>query len=94
MSLNATCQPEFICSDIGILLPLINESIWGIGFRSFIYLFGLLWSFMAIALVADAFMCAIEVITSQTTEASLYFIIFDQLSFNVFNSQTIFVLYY
>ena len=68
MTVNATCQPEFICSDIGIILPLINESIWGTGFRSFLYLLGLLWSFMAIALVADAFMCAIEVITSQTTQ--------------------------
>ena len=74
MDSNQTCdcgQPEFTCSDIGILLPLINESIWGSGFRTILYLVGLLWSFMAIALVADAFMCAIEVITSQTTEVCL-----------------------
>ena len=70
---NLTC-PEPICSDIGILLPLVNESTWGIGFRCIIYLVGLLWSFMAIALVADAFMCAIEVITSQTSEVGRYFV--------------------
>ena len=73
-TVNVTCgQPEFNCSDVGILLPFINESIWSTGFRSFLYLIGLLWSFMAIALVADAFMCAIEVITSQTTHVSEIF---------------------
>lgn len=51
----------------GNILPLVNESQWSVGFRAFIYLVGLLWSFMFVAIIADTFMCAIEVITSKTT---------------------------
>ena len=50
----------------GLILPLTDESGWSIHFRRFIYLLGLLWSFMGVAIVADIFMCAIEVITSKT----------------------------
>jgi len=69
MANNTTCpdQPFFTC-DIGLILPLVNESIWSIEFRAILYLVGLLWSFMAVSILADTFMCAIEVITSQTTE--------------------------
>lgn len=49
----------------GLLLPLTDESGWPLEFRAFIYLVGLLWSFMGVAIVADVFMCAIEVITSR-----------------------------
>uniref|UniRef100_H2Z6E8 Calx-beta domain-containing protein n=1 Tax=Ciona savignyi TaxID=51511 RepID=H2Z6E8_CIOSA len=55
----------------GLILPLINESIWSEGFRIFLYGVGLLWSFMAISIIADVFMCAIEVITSKTTEVKV-----------------------
>uniref|UniRef100_H2Z6F0 Calx-beta domain-containing protein n=1 Tax=Ciona savignyi TaxID=51511 RepID=H2Z6F0_CIOSA len=50
---------------------MINESIWSEGFRIFLYGVGLLWSFMAISIIADVFMCAIEVITSKTTEVKV-----------------------
>ena len=53
------------CSD-GILLPLISEYTWSKGCRGFLYLLGLLWCFLAVAIVADVFMCAIERITSKT----------------------------
>ncbi|XP_076813296.1 sodium/calcium exchanger 1-like isoform X2 [Clavelina lepadiformis] len=71
-STNLSCPDfsDFKCNS-GIVLPLINESIWSIEFRAILYLVGLLWSFVAIALVADAFMCAIEVITSQTSEVKV-----------------------
>uniref|UniRef100_H2Z6E5 Calx-beta domain-containing protein n=1 Tax=Ciona savignyi TaxID=51511 RepID=H2Z6E5_CIOSA len=59
----------FRCNS-GLILPLINESIWSEGFRIFLYGVGLLWSFMAISIIADVFMCAIEVITSKTTEVA------------------------
>uniref|UniRef100_H2Z6E6 Calx-beta domain-containing protein n=1 Tax=Ciona savignyi TaxID=51511 RepID=H2Z6E6_CIOSA len=60
----------FRCNS-GLILPLINESIWSEGFRIFLYGVGLLWSFMAISIIADVFMCAIEVITSKTTEVKV-----------------------
>ena len=68
MSDNSSCPVTYHCSAQGTVLPLVNESNWSDGFRATIYLVGLLWSFMAVALIADIFMCAIEVITSKTTE--------------------------
>ena len=56
----------YMCSDRGKLLPLLNEITWSIGFRIFIYTVGLLWCFLGIAIAANAFMCAIEKITSKT----------------------------
>lgn len=50
----------------GMVLPLVFEGDWNPGFRIFIYLFGLLYSFFGISIVADVFMCAIEKITSKT----------------------------
>uniref|UniRef100_F6YY65 Calx-beta domain-containing protein n=1 Tax=Ciona intestinalis TaxID=7719 RepID=F6YY65_CIOIN len=69
---NITCPDytQFRCNT-GIILPLIIESTWSDGFRGFIYLTGLLWSFLAISIIADIFMCAIEVITSKTTEVKV-----------------------
>lgn len=58
---------HYLCSDIGLMLPLINEFTWSLGVRAFLYLLGLLWSFLAVAIVADVFMCSIERITSKTT---------------------------
>ncbi|XP_077979422.1 sodium/calcium exchanger 3-like isoform X2 [Glandiceps talaboti] len=49
----------------GLLLPIIDESTWTLGARAVIYLLGLLWSFMGVSIIADIFMCAIEVITSK-----------------------------
>ena len=65
---NSVCPLSYRCSGDGTILPLINESEWSNGFRAALYFIGLMWSFMAVALIADIFMCAIEVITSQTTE--------------------------
>lgn len=49
-----------------LFLPIMDESSWNEGFRVFLYLLGLLWCFMGIAIIADVFMCAIETITSKT----------------------------
>ncbi|XP_072167708.1 sodium/calcium exchanger Calx-like [Diadema setosum] len=57
-------DPKAHCT--GIILPLTDESGWNLGFRTFIYLLGLLWSFMGVSIIADIFMCSIEVITSST----------------------------
>ena len=56
---------EYRCNK-GLLLPLVNEYTWPLGGRAAIYLIGLLWSFLAISIIADVFMCAIEKITSRT----------------------------
>ncbi|XP_060559696.1 sodium/calcium exchanger 3-like isoform X3 [Ruditapes philippinarum] len=58
---------DYLCSTKGLLLPLVSEYTWSTGGRAFIYLLGLLWIFMAVALIADVFMCSIERITSKTT---------------------------
>ncbi|XP_033630178.1 sodium/calcium exchanger 3-like [Asterias rubens] len=55
----------------GLILPLTDESGWSHEFRVFIYLLGLLWSFFAIAIIADVFMVAIEVITSRTQKLKI-----------------------
>ena len=49
-----------------LLLPIFNESDWGRGTRTVLYLITLLWSFMGVSIGADLFMCAIEMITSKT----------------------------
>jgi len=50
----------------GLLLPLFgNEWSWPKGVQVIVYLMGLLWSFLAVGIIADIFMEAIEVITSQ-----------------------------
>jgi len=65
-----TSKGESFCGKqgecIGMVLPLVFEEDWNYGFRIFIYLFGLLYSFFGISIVADVFMCAIEKITSKT----------------------------
>ncbi|GAB6025946.1 hypothetical protein CHUAL_011915 [Chamberlinius hualienensis] len=59
------------CSDKGLLLPLLEESNWAVPVRAFLYLSGLLYCFMGVAIIADVFMCAIEKITSQTRKIVL-----------------------
>lgn len=71
MSNNYTyvCPSSYMCSkaDEGTLfLPLMNESDWGRGLRIVLYFMTMLWFFMGVAIGADLFMCAIEVITSKT----------------------------
>ena len=59
------------CTGCGLFLPLVDETIWSLGFRAVLYFVGLVWSFTAVAIIADIFMCAIEVITSQTTTVNI-----------------------
>ena len=72
MANNGTCPNiddvigTYECSDKGLILPVINEYTWAPGFRAFVYVAGLLWCFLGVAIIADVFMCAIEKITSKT----------------------------
>jgi solute carrier family 8 (sodium/calcium exchanger) len=59
---------NYTCSDRGLMFPLVNEYTWSIGARTFIYLLGMLWCFLAVSIIADVFMGAIERITSKTTK--------------------------
>lgn len=56
---------NYSCSH-GLLLPLINEYTWSREVRAFLYLLGLLYCFLGVAIIADIFMCSIEKITSKT----------------------------
>nr|XP_022318976.1 sodium/calcium exchanger 3-like isoform X4 [Crassostrea virginica] len=67
----STCPESYTCSDEGLLLPIVSEASWPIGARATVYLIGLLWSFMAIAIIADIFMSAISTITSHTQEVKI-----------------------
>lgn len=51
----------------GLLLPIFGESenSWPNGLRVFLYLFGLLYFFLGVAVVSDIFMGAIEKVTSK-----------------------------
>ena len=62
----SNCSTDYQCSDVGLLLPLVSEQTWPREARAFIYLVGLLWSFLGVAIIADIFMCSIEKITSKT----------------------------
>ncbi|XP_052779900.1 sodium/calcium exchanger 3-like isoform X2 [Mya arenaria] len=59
---------NYTCSSKGLILPLVSEYTWGTGGRAFLYLIGLLWIFLAVAIIADVFMCSIERITAKTTK--------------------------
>jgi len=65
---STTCGLKSNCSQKGMFLPLVFEEAWSKEFRVFLYLFGLLYSFLGISIVADVFMCAIEKITSKTKQ--------------------------
>lgn len=66
---NTTCSTSTANSTCsGLLLPLAprTEEDWPIAVAAILYCIGLLYSFLAVSAIADIFMCAIEVITSQT----------------------------
>ena len=71
-SVNATASllvENYKCSKLNestLLLPFLNESTIPYGSRIVMYFIALLWMFMGVAIGADLFMCAIEVITSKT----------------------------
>ena len=63
------CLSNYTCSKVSegtLLIPFLNESEWGKGLRIVLYFLALIWCFMGVAIGADLFMCAIEVITSKT----------------------------
>eukprot|EP00930_Biecheleria_cincta_P041467 TRINITY_DN28426_c0_g1_i1.p1 TRINITY_DN28426_c0_g1~~TRINITY_DN28426_c0_g1_i1.p1 ORF type:complete len:845 (-),score=161.00 TRINITY_DN28426_c0_g1_i1:221-2689(-) len=64
---NSTC-PAKICDvgESGLYLPLFgdDEQRWPAGLRAVLYVVALFWVFMAVGLVCDIFMGAIETITS------------------------------
>lgn len=47
---------SYLCSNIGLLLPFLDESKWSTGLRATLYLSGLLYSFLGVAIAADLFM--------------------------------------
>lgn len=51
------------CFDSWLLLP--GENLWSKGVRGFLYILGMFYFFLGIAIVADIFMSCIEVITSK-----------------------------
>eukprot|EP00929_Paragymnodinium_shiwhaense_P000486 TRINITY_DN100724_c0_g1_i1.p1 TRINITY_DN100724_c0_g1~~TRINITY_DN100724_c0_g1_i1.p1 ORF type:complete len:840 (-),score=144.96 TRINITY_DN100724_c0_g1_i1:256-2775(-) len=65
-----SCGPK-VCQEggSGLILPLFGdaEQRWPGALRAILYFFGLLWTFMGVAIVADVFMGAIERITSRKT---------------------------
>ena len=65
MSTNGTC------SDLGTLLPIFDEESWNKGVRAAVYVLAMLWCFFGVAIVADAFMCGIEHITSKTRKIEI-----------------------
>ena len=62
------CGTKDDCSQTGMILPIFNEVTWPIWVRASLYFIGLLYSFIAVFIVADIFMCSIESITSKTKE--------------------------
>ena len=62
----ATCGPKDVCSQKGILLPLFIEVTWPWWLRVLLYFSGLIYSFVAVNIIADIFMCSIESISSKT----------------------------
>ncbi|XP_046450400.1 sodium/calcium exchanger 3-like isoform X2 [Daphnia pulex] len=70
MTRNNGTLDDYTCSN-ALLLPLISEFTWSIEVRAFLYLFGLLYCFTGVAIIADIFMGAIEKITSTTRKVYL-----------------------
>ena len=71
MTQNNGTIDNYECSN-GMLVPFINEFTWPSEVRAFLYLCGLLYCFMGVAIIADIFMGAIEKITSTTRKVLLY----------------------
>ncbi|XP_076458128.1 sodium/calcium exchanger 1-like [Babylonia areolata] len=59
------------CSERGLILPIFDEESWEKGVRATLYLIAMLWCFFGVAIVADAFMCGIEHITSKTRKIQI-----------------------
>ena len=67
-----SCDLEnYDCADKGLLMPFVNEYTWAHGFRAVVYGVGLLWSFMAVSIIADVFMAGIETITTKTQKLQI-----------------------
>lgn len=62
---------DYECADRGMLLPLWSEYTWPSELRAFLYLLGLLYCFLGVAIIADIFMGSIEKITSKTRKVYL-----------------------
>ena len=60
------------CSQKGILLPLFVEVTWSWEVRVVLYFAGLVYSFVAVNIIADIFMCSIEAITSKTKTVKVW----------------------
>ena len=60
------CGSKDICSQKGILLPLFIEVTWPWWLRVGLYFGGLVYSFVAVNIIADIFMCSIDAISSKT----------------------------
>lgn len=71
---SATCSVARICDD-GILLPawrpVKNISNLDKAFRAIVYLLTMMYLFLGVSIIADRFMAAIEVITSQEREVTI-----------------------
>mmetsp|Transcript_12315 Transcript_12315/g.40431 ORF Transcript_12315/g.40431 Transcript_12315/m.40431 type:complete len:752 (-) Transcript_12315:40-2295(-) len=65
---DAAFSDPYTC-DSFLLLP--GENLWPVAVRGGLYLFALLYCFLGIAIVADVFMSAIEVITSKEVEKTI-----------------------
>lgn len=56
------------CDDRGLFMPMIPyEYLWNADLRAFLYIVTLLWCFVGVSVLADAFMAGIEAITSSKT---------------------------
>ena len=65
------CEAKDVCSQKGILLPLFVEVTWSWELRVVLYFAGLVYSFVAVNIIADIFMCSIEAITSKTKKVKV-----------------------
>lgn len=66
-------KPGVVQCDMGMVLPMIpGETMWSDGFRTVLYFLALIYCFLGIAIVADKFMVAIEVITSQEKDITVF----------------------
>jgi len=62
--------PDSVCFSSLVLIP--GTQLMSNGFLGLVYLIFLLYLFLGIAIIADLFMAAIEVITSTTTLTTVY----------------------
>ena len=52
-------------------MPVFIEVTWPLWIRVGLYFFGLLYSFVAVFIIADIFMCSIDAITSKTKKITV-----------------------